>query len=219
MEIFIDTANLDAIVWANQRGIVDGCTTNPMLIAKENTDFKTRMMQIIKVVHGPVSIEVTTNDPDKMVTEGEEYAKWGDNVAIKIPMGMDGLKAVKVLSKKGIMTNVTACMTMQQAVLAAKSGATYVSLFWGRIEDMGFDAQRVTEDTVKAFERHKFNAKIIVASIRQMSHVNRAIQTGAHVLTIPPPLLEKMAYHPRTESTIQEFLDSWEEYKRVQPQK
>ncbi len=217
MEIFIDTANLKAVKSANKRGIVDGCTTNPILVAKEKVPFEKRMMEILKEVKGDVSIEVTTNDADEMVTEALKYTKWGDNVAIKIPMGMAGLKAVKTLTEKGVKTNVTACMTMQQAVLAAKSGATYVSLFWGRIEDMGFDAQRVTEDTVNAFEKHKFKSKIIVGSIRQMSHVNRAIQTGAHILTIPPPLLEKMAYHPRTESTIQEFLDTWDEYKRVQP--
>ncbi|MBS1266139.1 MAG: putative transaldolase [Candidatus Woesearchaeota archaeon] len=216
MQIFIDTANLREIIKANQRGIVDGCTTNPMLVAKENVPFKERMREILKVVQGDVSIEVTTNDPEEMVKEATKYANWGENVAIKIPMGMAGLKATKTLTDKGIKTNVTACMTMHQAVLAAKSGATYVSLFWGRIEDLGFDAQRVMEDTVKAFEKHKFDSKIIVGSIRQMSHINRAIQSGAHILTIPPALLDKMAFHPRTESTIKEFLDTWEEYQRVQ---
>jgi len=216
MEIFIDTANIEEIKEAISWGVIDGCTTNPKIVSKENVPFEARMKEILAIVDGPVSIEVTTNDTNEMVVEAETYNKWAPNVVIKIPMTIEGLKAVNILSRKGIKTNVTAAMSMKQAVLAAKSGATYVSLFWGRIEDMGYDAEKVVGDTVQVFEKYKFKCKIIIGSLRQVSHISRAIRTGVHVLTIPPAVLKQIPTNPRTESTIVEFLLFWEEYKKRQ---
>jgi transaldolase len=217
MEIFIDTAIIDEIKEAQSWGVVDGCTTNPKLIAVANVDFEKTMIQILELVKGPVSIEVTTNDTEEMVREAQYYNRWGANVVIKIPMGIEGLKAVKILSEKGIKTNVTAVMSCKQAVLAAKAGATYVSIFWARIEDMGYDAEAIVNDTVKIFNEHHFSSKIILGSFRQNSQVNNALRTGAHVLTITFNLLKEMAWNPRTETTIQEFLKFWDEYKLKNP--
>jgi transaldolase len=219
MEFFIDTANLDDIREALSWGVIDGCTTNPKIVATEKVDFETRMKEIIKLVPGPVSIEVTSNDWQEMVKEADIFTKWGPNVVVKIPMSLPGMKAVKILSEKGIKTNVTAAMCMKQAVFAAKAGATYVSLFWARIEDMGYDATAVVSETVEVFNTHKFKCKIIIGSFRQISHINQALLTGAHVLTIPPNVLKEMAWNPRTDSTIDEFLQFWGEYKKAMQKK
>jgi len=216
MEIFIDTANIEDIKEAISWGVIDGCTTNPKIVSRENAPFEKRMKKILELVDGPVSIEVTTNDTEEMVKEAEEYNTWAPNVVIKIPMTVNGLKAVNILSKKGIRTNVTAAMSMKQAVLAAKAGATYVSLFWGRIEDMGYDAEKVVAESVDVFAIHGFKTRIIIGSLRQVSHINRAIRVGAHILTIPPAVLKQMAWNPRTESTIDEFLEFWAGYKKAQ---
>lgn len=215
MEIFIDTAIVSEIREAQSWGVVDGCTTNPKLIALANVDFEATMKEILQEVHGPVSIEVTTNDFEEMVKEAEHYNRWGSNVVIKIPMSIDGLKAVKVLTEKGIKTNVTAVMSMKQAVLAAKAGATYVSLFWGRIEDMGYDAEQITRDTMAIYNTHGIKSKIILGSFRQNSQVMRALRTGANVLTLTFPLIKEMAWNPRTDTTINEFLQFWGEYKKT----
>lgn len=215
MEIFADTANLDDLKELISWGIISGCTTNPKIIFEEKgCDFETRMKEILKLVDGPVSIEVTTNDTNDMIKEAEKYSKWGSNAVVKIPMIVNGLKAVKSLKEEGIKTNVTACMNTNQAVLAAKAGATYVSLFWARIEDMGYNVENICRDTVDIFRKHNFKSKIIIGSFREISHINRAILTGVDVLTITPQILRKMVYNPRTESTIQEFLDFWEEFKK-----
>jgi transaldolase len=217
MEIFIDTAIISEIREAQSWGVVDGCTTNPKLIAMANVDFEKTMKEILELVKGPVSIEVTTNDTEEMIREGEYYNRWGANVVIKLPMSIEGLKAVKVFKEKGIKTNVTAVMSCKQAVLAAKAGATYVSLFWARIEDMGYDAEQIVRDTVQIFNEHHFDSKIILGSFRQNSQVNSALRTGAHVLTITFNLIKEMAWNPRTETTIQEFLKFWDEYKQKNP--
>ncbi|MBN2421625.1 fructose-6-phosphate aldolase [Candidatus Woesearchaeota archaeon] len=215
MKIFADTANLDELKELLSWGIIDGCTTNPSIVSKEKgIDFETRMKEIIEIVKGPISIEVTSNDLDEMIRQSRKFAKWGNNVNVKIPMGITGLKAVNILNKEGIKTNVTACMCTKQAVLAAKAGATFVSLFWARIEDMGYNAEQIVCETVEIFERHKIKSEIILGSFRQVSHINRAMLSGAHILTIPTPILMKLPWNPRTESTIQEFLDNWEEFKK-----
>ncbi len=217
MEIFIDTANIGDIKEITSWGIIDGCTTNPGIVAKEKgCNFKERMIDILKLVNGPVSIEVTTNDTNEMIKEAEEFNHWGKNVVVKIPMTIEGLKAVKVLREKNIKTNVTACMNMNQAILAAKSGATYVSLFWARIEDMGYNSSKIVEETADIFKKHEFKSKIIIGSLREVSQVQQAFSTGAHVLTITPQLLKKLPLHPRTDSTIKEFLDFWTEFKKTE---
>ena len=214
MEIFADTASLEELKELISWGIVSGCTTNPKLCAKEGVDFEKRMKDILQLVKGHVSIEVTTNDYDLMIEEAKEYSTWGKNVVVKIPMNINGLKAVKTLCEVGIKTNVTACMSAKQAILPALAGADYVSLFWGRIEDMGYNARTTAEDTVKVFNESNVKAKIILGSFRQVSQVNMAMLTGAHVITITPPIIKDMVSNPRTTETIQEFLDTWEEFKK-----
>ena len=214
MEIYIDTANLEEIQNAVDMGIIDGCTTNPAIVAKEGCEFESRMKEILKLVKGPVSIEVTTIDTDEMVKEAVEYSKWGNNVVVKIPMDANGLRATKILAEKGVKTNVTCCMSSSQLVLAAKAGATYVSLFFGRVGDMGYNAFDVTKEAVEIFDDADFDTKIIIGSIRSVYDAMSAMRAGAHVLTIPPKILNKMYVHPRTKETIQEFLDFWAEYKK-----
>ena len=210
MEIFADTANLNELQEFNSWGVIDGCTTNPIICVKSGiTDFEGHMKKILAMIDGPVSIEVTTNDLDEMLMQAHMFATWGDNVVVKLPMNIPGLKATKVLSEEGIKTNVTACMSTKQAILAAKAGATYVSIFWARIEDMGYDASIVVKDTREILDKHRMQSKIIIGSFRSMSHIITAMKTGAHVLTIPSDLLKNMHWNPRTESTINEFLDQW----------
>jgi transaldolase len=214
MEIFIDSANLDEIKEIISWGIADGCTTNPKIASKEkNVDFETNTKEILKIVDGPVSVEVTTDDLDEMLKEAEKYASWGKNVVVKVPMTISGLKAVKILKGKGIKTNVTACMSVGQAILAAKAGADYASLFYSRIGDMGYDPTKVVADTVRIFELSKVKTKIIVGSIRHLMQVIDAGLAGAHVLTVPPEFLHLMAKNPKTDETIKEFLDAWKGYK------
>lgn len=214
MEIYIDTANLNEIKKAVEMGIIDGCTTNPAIVAKEGCEFESRMKEILDIVKGPVSIEVTTTDVEKMVKEAVEYTKWGTNVVVKIPMDANGLRATKILKEKGVKTNVTCCMSPSQAILAAKAGATYVSLFYGRIGDMGHDAENELATAVQIFESSGFTAKIIAGSIRSVADAMSCIRAGAHVVTIPPEILNKMYVHPRTKETIDEFLNFWAEYKK-----
>ncbi len=214
MEIFADTASLKDLKELLSWGIISGCTTNPKICATEGVDFKKRMKEILQLVKGPVSIEVTTNDYELMLEEAKEYSSWGGNVVVKVPMNVSGLRAVKTLKETGIKTNVTACMSAKQAILPALAGADYVSIFWARIEDMGYNAQTVAEDTVKAFKDSNVESKIILGSFRQISHINRAILTGAHILTITPDIIRNMVVNPKTTETIQEFLDYWEEFKK-----
>ena len=216
MEIFADTASLDELKELLSWGIISGCTTNPKICAKEGVEFKTRMKDILHLVNGPVSIEVTTNDYDLMLKEAKEYSSWGKNAVVKVPMNANGLKAVKILKEMGIKTNVTACMSTKQAILPALAGADYVSIFWARIEDMGYNAQAVAEETVKVFKDSNVKSKIILGSFRQVSHINRAMLTGTHILTIPPQIIKEMVTNPKTTETIQEFLDNWESFKKGQ---
>jgi len=214
MEIFVDSANVEVIKEIISWGIVDGCTTNPKLASMEkDKDFEANTKEILKIVDGPVSVEVTTNDLNEMLEEAQKYASWGKNVVVKVPMGIAGLKAVKVLKEKGIMTNVTACMSVGQAILAAKAGATYASLFYSRIGDMGYDPTKVVSDTARMFELSKVDTKIIVGSIRHLMQVIDAGLAGAHVLTIPPKFLQLMTKNPKTDESINEFLDEWKKYK------
>jgi transaldolase len=214
MEIFADTASLDELKELLSWGVIAGCTTNPKLCAKEGVDFEKRMKEILQLVKGHVSIEVTTNNYGQMISEAKEYHSWGKNVVVKIPMNVSGLKAVKTLKEMSIKTNVTACMATKQAILAALAGADYVSLFWGRIEDMGYNAKTIAEDTVKLFRESNVKSKIILGSFRQVSQINIAMLTGADIITIIPQIIKDMVSNPRTTETIQEFLDTWESFKR-----
>jgi transaldolase len=217
MKIFADTANLKELEEAISWGVVDGCTTNPKILSNEKgSNFEELMKKVLSMVKGPVSVEVTTNNPDQMVVEAEKFAKWSSNVVIKIPMCTEGLRVVGILSKKGIKTNVTACMSLNQAVLAAKAGATYVSLFYGRIGDSGYDPYLVLKETVDVFKARGFKSEIIAGSMRSVLDVNKCILAGAHVVTIPFAILKKMAQNTQTDATIAEFLKSWEEFKKAE---
>jgi transaldolase len=209
LKFFIDTANVDAIRKAHERGMVDGVTTNPSLIAKEGRDFRTVIDEIASFVKGPISLEVVSEDAEGMLKEARELNSWIDNAAIKIPMTWEGLKAVKVCADEGIQTNVTLVFSPNQAILAAKAGATFVSPFIGRLDDIGQIGMEVIEGIAQIYANYGLQTEIIVASIRHPIHVYEAALIGADIVTIPPDVLDKMVNHPLTDSGIKKFLDDW----------
>lgn len=210
MKIFIDTANVDEIRMANDLGVICGVTTNPSLIAKEGRDFKEVVTEITSIVDGPISAEVISLEADGMVSEAEELVKIHKNIVIKIPMTLEGLKAVKILSSKGIKTNVTLIFSATQALLAARAGATYVSPFLGRLDDIGMDGLNLIEEIVDIFDTHGIETEIIAASIRHPVHVVEAARLGAHIATIPYKVIVQMTKHPLTDAGIERFLKDWE---------
>ncbi len=209
MKIFIDTANIDEIRTANEWGVIDGVTTNPTLVAKEGKDFKSIVNQILSIVDGPISVEVISTDAKGMVKEAVEMSKWSKNIVIKIPMIPEGLKAVKILNEKGVKTNVTLVFSVNQAILAAKAGATYVSPFIGRLDDIGHDGMQIIKDLVGIYKIYNFKTEIIVASVRHPLHVIESAKIGAHVATIPFSVIEKMFKHPLTDIGLEKFLKDW----------
>jgi transaldolase len=210
MKIFIDTANLDQIKEINSWGILDGVTTNPTLVAKEGCDFETRVRDICQVVDGPISAEAVSMEAEGMIKEARQLSKIHKNIIVKIPMTSEGLKAVKVLSKEGIKTNVTLVFSPNQALLAAKAGATYVSPFVGRLDDISHDGMALVRDIVTIFRNYGFKTQVIAASMRHPVHVTEAALAGAHVATIPYDVLKKMIKHNLTDEGIQKFLKDWE---------
>jgi transaldolase len=214
MKIFIDTANIEEIKAANEWGIIDGVTTNPTLVAKEGKDFKTMVNQILSIVDGPISVEVISTDSEGMVKEALVMSKWSKNIVIKIPMIPEGLKAVKILNEKGIKTNVTLVFSVNQAILAAKAGATYVSPFIGRLDDIGHDGMQIIRDMVQIYKLYGFKTEIIVASVRHPLHVIESAKIGAHVATIPYNVIEKMFKHPLTDNGLEKFLKDWEKVQK-----
>ncbi|OGM03047.1 fructose-6-phosphate aldolase [Candidatus Woesearchaeota archaeon RBG_13_36_6] len=209
MKIFIDTADVEAIKKFNDIGIIDGVTTNPTLVAKTGRDFASVANEIIKIVDGPISLEAVSEDARGMIREAEELSKIHKNVVVKIPMTAEGLKAVKVLSKKGIKTNVTLVFSANQALAAAKAGASYVSPFVGRLDDAGQRGMEVVEQTKEIFEIYNIKTQVISASIRHPLHVIESALAGADVATIPPDVLDKMLKHPLTDKGVKAFLDDW----------
>lgn len=214
MKIFIDTANIEEIKAANEWGIIDGVTTNPTLVAKEGKDFKSMVNQILSIVDGPISVEVISTDSEGMVQEALVMSKWSKNIVIKIPMIPEGLKAVKILNEKGIKTNVTLVFSVNQAILAAKAGATYVSPFIGRLDDIGHDGMQIIRDMVQIYKLYGFKTEIIVASVRHPLHVIESAKIGAHVATIPYNVIEKMFKHPLTDNGLEKFLKDWEKVQK-----
>lgn len=211
MKIFLDTANLEEIQEASSWGIIDGVTTNPSLVAREkDVDFFELLKSITHVVPGPVSGEVIGLQADQMIKEGEALAKIAPNMVIKIPMTIEGLKAVSALSKKNIPTNVTLIFSVPQALLAAKSGATYVSPFIGRLDDIGENGIQLVRDIAEMFKIHNISTEIIAASVRNAEHVTRAALAGAHIATLPFPLLQELTKHNLTDTGIEKFLADWE---------
>ncbi|MCI9560069.1 fructose-6-phosphate aldolase [Candidatus Ventrimonas sp. KK005] len=207
MRFFVDTANVEEIRKANDMGIICGVTTNPSLIAKEGRDFGQVIEEIASIVDGPISGEVkaTTVDADGMVQEGREIAAIHPNMVVKIPMTMEGLKAVKVLYKEGIHTNVTLVFTAAQALLAARAGATYVSPFVGRLDDISMPGIALIEEIAEIFDIHQIETEIIAASIRNPIHVIDCARAGAHIATVPYKVLEQMTKHPLTDAGIEKF--------------
>ncbi|MEM3493071.1 MAG: fructose-6-phosphate aldolase [Thermoplasmata archaeon] len=210
MKIFLDTANVKEIREANSWGIIDGVTTNPSLIAKEGRDFREVVEEIAAIVDGPISAEVVSLNAEGMVAEGRELAKIHKNINIKIPMCVEGLKATKALAREGIKVNMTLVFSPNQALLAAKAGAAFVSPFVGRLDDVGHDGMRMIPDIVEIYRNYNFKTEIIVASVRHPIHVYQAALAGAHIATVPFSVLEKMVKHPLTDIGIDRFLKDWE---------
>jgi len=206
MKIFIDTANVEEIRKAAELGVIDGATTNPSLIAKEGRDLKEVIEEICGIVDGPISAEVMSLEADGMVKEGRELAKIHKNIVIKIPMCAEGLKAVSVLSKEGIKTNVTLIFSAQQALLAAKAGASFVSPFVGRLDDIGNGGQQIIEDIAQIFDYYGIDTEIISASIRTPMHVLDCAKAGSHIATIPYNVIVQMIKHPLTDVGIEKFV-------------
>ena len=209
MKIFIDTANVEEIKRVAEWGILDGVTTNPSLIAKEGRDFKEVVREITTIVDGPISAEVISLESEKMVEEARELVKIHKNIVIKIPMTVEGLKAVKILSKENIKTNVTLIFSTGQALLAARAGATYVSPFLGRLDDIGMNGIELVEQISAIFKIHDIKTEIISASIRGPLHVINAAKAGSDIATVPYKILVQMTKHPLTDIGIQRFLDDW----------
>ncbi|MBR5527662.1 MAG: fructose-6-phosphate aldolase [Clostridia bacterium] len=210
MKLFIDTANVEEIKMANDLGVICGVTTNPSLIAKEGRDFKEVVKEIATIVDGPISAEVISEDHEGMVKEARELAAIHENIVIKIPMTLEGLKATKILSSEGIRTNVTLIFSAAQALLAARAGASYVSPFLGRLDDIGAVGMELVEEIVEIFALHNIDTEIISASVRSPLHVIDAARAGAHIATVPYKVILQMAKHPLTDAGIEKFMKDWE---------
>ncbi len=214
MKFFIDTANIDEIKEANDMGMVDGVTTNPSLIAKEGRDFEEIIKEICEIVDGPISAEVVSTDTEGMLEEARKLSKIHNNIVVKIPMLVDGLKATRKLSEEGIKTNVTLVFSPLQALMAAKAGATYVSPFIGRLDDISQEGLLLVEQIVEIYSNYAFDTEIIVASIRNPLHVLESAMMGADIATIPFNVLSKLAAHPLTDKGLKAFLDDWNRAKK-----
>ncbi|MBE6895040.1 MAG: fructose-6-phosphate aldolase [Ruminococcaceae bacterium] len=210
MKLFIDTANVEEIKKANDLGVICGVTTNPSLIAKEGRIFEEVVKEITSIVDGPISAEVISLESEKMVEEALELVKIHPNIVIKLPMCIEGLKAVKILSAKGIKTNVTLIFSAAQALLAARAGATYVSPFVGRLDDIGQEGINLISEVAEIFAAHGIETEIISASIRNPIHVTSSALAGAHIATVPYKVIEQMTKHPLTDAGIAKFLKDWE---------
>lgn len=206
MEFFIDTADVDSIRKANDMGLVDGVTTNPSLIKKAGKDHKATIQEIASFISGPISVETLSEDAEGMIKEAEEYMTWGNNIVIKVVLTPEGMKVVKELSKRGIKTNVTVCFSATQALIAAKAGATYISPFVGRLDDISHYGMDLISQIRTIYDNYAYETKILVASVRSPIHVLDAGQIGADVCTIPPSTLMQLFNHPLTDKGIETFL-------------
>lgn len=214
MKIFLDTASIESIKKFVDMGIVDGITTNPTLISREKGHPEDIMREIVKIVKGPVNLEVVATNSEEMIEEGLRLKKFGENVIVKIPMTADGLMAVKKLAQNKIKTNVTLIFSSNQALLAAKAGASYVSPFIGRLDDAGQEGMTVIKEIVQIFRNYAYPAEVLVASVRHPIHVIEAGILGAHIVTLPPDILGKMLTHPLTDKGLDLFLSDWEKVKK-----
>jgi transaldolase len=213
MKFFIDTANIKEIREAAALGILDGVTTNPSLIAKEGKPFKETILEICNAVNGPVSVEVVAIDAPGMLKEGTDFASWHKNVVVKLPTTREGLKACKTLSEKGIKTNLTLCFSATQALLVAKAGATYVSPFVGRLDDISHNGMDLIRQIVQIYKNYDYKTQVLAASLRHPMHVVESAMAGAHVGTLPFKVLDMMFNHPLTDRGLEQFLKDWEKTK------
>ncbi|MFO7986746.1 MAG: fructose-6-phosphate aldolase [Desulfatiglandaceae bacterium] len=209
MKFFIDTANIDEIAQAKDLGMVDGVTTNPSLVSKEGMEFKGLIKEICGMVEGPVSAEVVSLEAEDMISEARDLARIADNIVVKVPLIQEGLKAVKVLSQEGINANVTLCFSPVQALLAAKAGAAYVSPFVGRLDDISQVGMDLVEQILAIYDNYGFETEVIVASIRNPTHVLDAALMGADIATIPFKVIKQLAKHPLTDIGLEKFLADW----------
>ena len=215
MRIFLDTANIDDIRQAARLGVISGITTNPSLLAKEKqTDMRAVIQEIASIIDGPISAEVLSLEPGAMIREAREVASWAPNVVVKIPMSASGLEAISVLSKENVRTNLTLCFSLNQALLGAIAGATYVSPFVGRLDDISHDGMQLVSDIVGVFGHYGLAAEVIAASIRHPLHVVVAAKAGAHISTVPYAVLTQMIKHPLTEIGISRFAEDWRDIQK-----
>jgi len=215
MKFFIDSADLGEIKKALDLGLCDGVTTNPSLVAKTGRKFDDVLKEIVALKPGPISAEVTAVEAGGMLKEAEHYAKFGEDVVIKIPLIVEGLKAVKELTRRGIKTNVTLCFSAVQALLAAKAGATYISPFVGRLDDVSEDGMQLIEQIVEIYSNYQFKTQVLVASVRHPIHVLQSARLGADVATIPYKVIEQLAQHPLTDKGLKQFLADWEKVPKA----
>jgi transaldolase len=217
LDLYLDTANLPSIKKFNQMGIVDGVTTNPTLVSKEDGEFEQIIVDICKEVKGPVSAEVVSTDHDGMVREAKHLATLASNVVVKIPIIPEGLRATKTVTGMGIKVNMTLVFSASQGLLAAKAGASYISPFIGRLDDVGQRGMEVVEDLVKIRDNYRLKAKVLVGSVRHPQHVLEAAKIGADIATLPPEVMEKLMQHPLTDAGLKRFLDDWQKAKKAKP--
>ncbi len=213
MKIFIDTANLEEIRQANEMGVLDGVTTNPTLVSKEDMEFNELIKEITKIVDGPISVEALSDDHEGMIKEGQKLTKIHKNITIKIPMTREGLKATKALTGQGIKVNMTLCFSPNQAILAAKAGATFVSPFIGRLDDISYQGLDLLAEMIQIYQNYDFATEIIAASIRNPVHVFEAAKMGVDICTIPFKVIDQLLKHPLTDIGIQRFKADWQKVK------
>ncbi|MFQ7348937.1 MAG: fructose-6-phosphate aldolase [Anaerococcus vaginalis] len=213
MKFFLDTANIEEIKRVNDLGLCDGVTTNPSIIKKEGRDFEEVVKEICKLVDGPVSAEVTSYECEGMIEQARALSKWAENIVVKIPMTEEGLKAINILSKEKIKTNCTLIFSVSQGLMAMKAGATYISPFMGRIDDMGESGAKLVSELRDVIDIYGYDSQIIAASIRHIGHLEEAALAGAHIATIPGTLFEKLWSHPLTDAGIESFKKDWEAFE------
>jgi transaldolase len=214
MKIFIDSGDTAEIKEAHDMGLIDGVTTNPTLASKSGKNFKELILEITKIIDGPISAEVVSTKAEEIITEGDDIASWHKNIVVKVPLIPEGLKAVKYFSANGIKTNVTLCFTASQALLAAKAGATYISPFVGRLDDISTDGMQVIRDIRTIYDNYGYETQILTASARSPMHFLEAAKIGSDVITAPFSVLKQLLKHPLTDSGLKQFLADWEKTKK-----
>jgi transaldolase len=209
MRTYIDSANVEEVEHVHELGLVDGVTTNPSLVSSTDREYRDIIEELDSFVDGPISVEVIATDYEKMIEEGREYDTWGDNIAVKLPMTRDGMRALQTLEAEGVQTNITLIFSANQALIAAKNGATMISPFVGRLDDIGHDGIELVEEIRTIYDNYGFETDILAASLRHPHHVKQAAKAGADIATLPTDVADQMFDHPKTDSGLESFLDDW----------